>query len=59
MSLLQDVLKIEPNNVNANENLGVAYNKLLEYRKAIECHKKVIQINPNQKIGVGSTSETP
>ena len=48
MSLLQDVLKIEPNNVNANENLGVAYNKLLEYRKAIECHKKVIQINPNQ-----------
>jgi len=47
MHLLQNVLQIEPNNVNANSNLGIVFNKLTEYQKAIDCHKKVLQIEPN------------
>jgi hypothetical protein len=38
---------INPNSVDAQFNLGVAYKKLEDNAKAISCYKKVIEINPN------------
>ena len=44
MHLLQNVLRIEPNNVNANSNLGIVFNKLTEYQKA-KCENIPYQFN--------------
>ena len=43
----QKVLKIDPNYVNANYNLGVIYQGLEEYQKAKSCFEKTIEIVPN------------
>ena len=41
------VLEINPNNVDALNNLGVIFKKLGENQKAKECYEKAIAINPN------------
>ena len=41
------ILKINPNHVNAHNNLGAAYKQLGEIEKAKSCFEKVIQLNPN------------
>ena len=45
------ILKINPNHVNAHNNLGAAYKQLGEIEKAKSCFKKVIQLNPNDVDG--------
>ena len=43
MPLLQNVLQIEPNNVNANSNLGVVFTKLIEYSASHLTFKQTIK----------------
>ena len=45
------ILKINPNHVNAHNNLGAAYKQLGEIQKAKSCFEKVIQLNPNDVDG--------
>ena len=45
--LYNQVLKINPNHVDAHNNLGVIFKNLGENQKAIECYEKAIAINPN------------
>ena len=45
------ILKINPNHVNAHNNLGAAYKQLGEIEKAKSCFEKVIQLNPNDVDG--------
>ena len=45
--LYNQVLKIDPNHTDANNNLGVIFQKLGENEKAKECYEKAISINPN------------
>ena len=43
----QKVLEIDPNYVNAHNNLGAIFNDLREHQKAKDCYKKAIEIDPN------------
>jgi len=43
----QKVLKIDPNYVNAHNNLGIIFQKLGKGQKAKDCLEKAIEINPN------------
>ena len=45
------ILKINPNHVNAHNNLEAAYKQLGEIEKAKSCFEKVIQLNPNDVDG--------
>src|SRR5210317_354210 len=45
--LYYEVIKIDPENYEAHNNLGVTYNKLGENQKAIDFYNKSIEINPN------------
>jgi len=45
--LYNQVLKIDPNQTGAHNNLGVIFQKLGENKKAKECYEKVIKIDPN------------
>lgn len=45
IELYENVLEIEPNNWSALNNIGVAYNDTYQYKKAIECLNKSIDIN--------------
>ena len=45
------ILKINPNHVNAFNNLGAAYKQLGEFEKAKSCFEKVVQLNPNDVDG--------
>ena len=47
MAHFQKAIKIQPNFENAHYNIGVAFDKLHEFQKAIACYEKAIQINPN------------
>ena len=47
IKLYHEVLKIDPNYVNAHYNLVNIFYKLGEYQKAINCSEKAIAINPN------------
>ena len=42
-----ETLKINPNHIDANNNLGIVFFRLKEYQKAMNCYEKIIQINPN------------
>ena len=46
-NLYNKILGIDPNYVNAHNNLGVIFQGLREYQKAKECYEKAIKINPN------------
>ena len=43
----QEILKIDPNDLGTNYNLGLIFIKLNDYRKARDCFEKAIKINPN------------
>ena len=45
--LYNQVLKIDPNYINAHNNLGVIFKELGENQKAKECFEKAIEIDPN------------
>ena len=45
--LYSQVLKINPNYVDAHNNLGIIFKVLGEHQKAKECYEKAITINPN------------
>jgi tetratricopeptide (TPR) repeat protein len=51
LNLAQDlygqILKIDPDYVNAHYNLGIIFKELREIQKAIGCYEKVIAIDPN------------
>ena len=46
-NLYNQILKINPNYINAHNNLGAIFNNFGEYQKAKECYEKAIIINPN------------
>ena len=46
VSLFKKVTKIEPENVNAWYNQGLALNQLKKYPDAITCFDMIIQMNP-------------
>ena len=46
-NLYNETLKINPNHVDAHNNLGVVYKKLGELQKAKSCYEKAIEINPS------------
>ena len=45
--LYEDILRKNPNYINAYNNLGILFNQLGEYKKSINCYEKAIQIQPN------------
>ena len=45
--LYNKVLKIDPNFLNAHNNLGAIFKSSGEYQKAKDCFQKAIEINPN------------
>ena len=45
--LYNSILEVEPNHLDANNNLGVALNRLGKLDEAEICFKKVINLNPN------------
>ena len=49
-NLYSEILTINPNYVDAHNNLGILFNKLGEHQKAISCYEKAIQIQPNNAL---------
>ena len=45
--LYKETLKINPNHVDANNNLGIILLRSGKFQKAISCFEKAIEINPN------------
>ena len=45
--LYNQVLKIDPNYVDAHNNLGIIFKALGEHQKAKSCYEKAIELNPN------------
>ena len=46
-NLYNEILKINPNHINALSNLGAIFKQIGKYQKAINCYEKAIEINPN------------
>ena len=46
-NLYEEILRKNPNYINAYNNLGILFNQLGEYKKSINCYEKIIQIQPN------------
>jgi tetratricopeptide (TPR) repeat protein/cephalosporin hydroxylase len=46
-NLYNQVLEIDPKNINVHNNLGTIFNKLRDFQKARLCYEKVIEIDPN------------
>ena len=47
LDLYKQVLKIDPDSIDALNNLGIIFNQLGKYQKAISFYQKAIKINPN------------
>ena len=45
--LYNKILKIDPNHIATHNNLGLIYQELGQYEKAINCYEKVIKIQPD------------
>ena len=45
-NLYKETLKINPNHVDARNNLGIIFQALGEFQKARSCYEKAIQIQP-------------
>ena len=46
-NLYEEILRKNPKDINAYNNLGILFNQLGEYKKSINCYEKIIQIQPN------------
>ena len=44
------MLEIDPNFINAHNNLGILFKELGDFKKAISCHEKVIKMKPDFAI---------
>ena len=44
--LYNQILEVDPSHLQALNNLGVVFQELGKYQKAIRCYEKVIEINP-------------
>ena len=51
-------LKLDPNFVDAHNNLGILFHQLGEYQKAINCYEKANQIKPNNSNGYSNLGFT-
>jgi len=56
LKILKRILKDEPNNVKAIRTSALCYSSMGDYDKAIEFVKKALDINPKDKIALGSLS---
>jgi tetratricopeptide (TPR) repeat protein len=54
IEVCNEVLTIDPNNADAYNNIGAAYNGLKEWQKAIDACTKALQLNPNHKLANGN-----
>ena len=43
-------LEIDPNNIDAYNNLGLVFGKLEEFNKAVDCYEKAIHINSKSAV---------
>jgi len=48
-NLYNQILKIDPNNLIAHINLGMAFQSTGDYKKAKNCYEKALEINPNNE----------
>ena len=46
-NLYQEILKTNPNHVDANNNLGLVFHAFREPQKAKSCYQKAIEIHPD------------
>ena len=46
-NLYKETLKINPNHVNAHNNLGIVLKEFGDLKKAKSCYEKAIQLDPN------------
>jgi len=51
ISMYEQYLKINPNDPDAHNSLGVLYDKEKNYKKAIEAYKKALEIKPDYAVG--------
>jgi tetratricopeptide (TPR) repeat protein len=58
ISLYKNVLEIQPRNVSALNNIGIAYNKLNEIENAIETLTKVINLDPRFYLAYVNRADT-
>lgn len=49
-ALYEEIIKIEPNNSAAINNLGVRYERAGELHRALECYKKATDLAPDSEI---------
>ncbi len=54
IDVCNEVLTIDPNNADAYNNIGAAYNELKEWQKAIDACTKALQLNPKHKLANGN-----
>ena len=54
IEVCNEVLKIDPNNADAYNNIGAANNELKEWQKAIDACTKALQLNPKHKLANGN-----
>ena len=57
-NLYNKILKINPNYIDAINNLGLVFQGLGELQKAINCYEKAIKIDPNyihSQFNLGNT----
>ena len=55
-NLYKKILKIDPNHVDSHNNLGMLFEKLGKYQKALACYKNAISIDPNFTLAVNNLS---
>ena len=50
-NLYKETLKINPNYVDAHNNLGIIFQALREFHKARNCYEKLLNLDPSYKKG--------
>lgn len=54
IEVCNEVLKMDPKNAIAYNNIGAAYNELKEWQKAIDACTKALELDPNNKLAKGN-----